>query len=550
VAELFELVTEPSPFGPDFDLNFSSPKRSVGTKPLVTVRDEITSAKPYNRDRRKAITRNHSIAVFFNSLRRVRNVNGVYDLIDRQHEPIAAPISRHTKAQGSRITVARICSRLFCRAWRCNLAGQIVLRIKQFDSMPRLMTDERFKPKLRRYGLILTTAIVVAHLIIIIHRRQTHLGDFDISREFGRRFIAGEELYRGGLHFPYMPAAAMFFAPLAMINPTAGIVLRYAIAIFCLWLTLYLLNRMVRRSIPAAGGQAVLIATITLILTSHYIIRDLDDGGPHLILLALTISGLYFMSERRAGAGGGLIGFAIAQKATAALFIPFFCWKRNWRLAGWTTIATVFWMLFPGIRMGPAGWWHHQREWFVSAASLSLGRFPAAEFYYGSQRIENQALKAAVATAVRFFAAGWVASWKSVAVRLAPDLVLLALLALFCWKTQASWRSLRDPAFLLESSALMLVSLLLSPITWVQHLVFVLPALYLIVSEQIAARPLGALAMIATVAYALLALLLSRDLIGKANYDLVLTLHAHTIALLILLGILLFRRPTAASPDP
>jgi hypothetical protein len=96
----------------------------------------------------------------------------------------------------------------------------------------------------------------------------------------------------------------------------------------------------------------------------------------------------------------------------------------------------------------------------------------------------------------------------------------------------------------------MLVSLLLSPITWVQHLVFVLPALYLIVSEQIAARPLGALAMIATVAYALLALLLSRDLIGKANYDLVLTLHAHTIALLILLGILLFRRPTAASPDP
>jgi hypothetical protein len=101
VAELFELVTEPSPFGPDFDLNFSSPKRSVGTKPLVTVRDEITSAKPYNRDRRKAITRNHSIAVFFNSLRRVRNVNGVYDLIDRQHEPIAAPISRHTKAHAS-----------------------------------------------------------------------------------------------------------------------------------------------------------------------------------------------------------------------------------------------------------------------------------------------------------------------------------------------------------------------------------------------------------------------------------------------------------------
>src|SRR5271166_1666000 len=166
--------------------------------------------------------------------------------------------------------------------------------------MPQLMlTDERSQPRLRRYGLIVTTAIVVTQVIFIIHRRQTHLGDFDISREFGRRFIAGEELYRGGLHFPYMPAAAMFFAPLAMINPTAAFVLRYAIAIAGLWLTLHLLNRMVRRGIPAAGGQAVLIAAITLLLTSHYVIRDLDDGGPHLLLLATIVSGLYLVSERR-----------------------------------------------------------------------------------------------------------------------------------------------------------------------------------------------------------------------------------------------------------
>src|SRR5713101_8160414 len=140
--------------------------------------------------------------------------------------------------------------------------------------MPRAMLKEAHSTlKLRNGGLVIAGAIVVAHLTIILLRRETHPSDFDISREFGRRFIAGEELYRGGLHFPYMPAAAMFFAPLAMINPTLGFLLRYAVAIVCLWLTLRLLNQMVRRGIPAIDAHSVTITAITLVLASHYIIR-------------------------------------------------------------------------------------------------------------------------------------------------------------------------------------------------------------------------------------------------------------------------------------
>ncbi|HEY2663233.1 MAG TPA: glycosyltransferase family 87 protein [Candidatus Binataceae bacterium] len=412
-----------------------------------------------------------------------------------------------------------------------------------------MLTDQRTALKLRRAGFIVATAIVAVHVIIILHRRETHPSDFDISREFGRRFVAGEELYLGGLHFPYMPAAAMFFAPLAMINPTAGFLVRYAIALASLWLALSLLNRMVSRGLPTASARAFAIGAITLILASHYIVRDLDDGGPHLILLAAIVTGLCLMSERREFAGAGLIGFAIAQKATSALFIPFFGWKRNWGFALLTAIATTVWMVLPAVRMGPAGWWHHQREWFWSSASLAMGRFPAAEFYYGSRRVENQSLKAAVAAVPRFLGADSTASGDSRLIQLMSDVATVALLALFCAKTRRRYQSPDDPAFLLEGSAVMIISLLLSPITWVQHLVFALPALYLIVSEQIASRSLGKVSLIAMGAYAALALLLTRDLIGKASYDLVLALHAHTIALLILLGILLFRRPTAALND-
>ena len=487
--------------------------------------------------------------VIFNSLRRVRNVNGVYDLIDRQDQPIERGISLHAKAMVLCTAVARISSRF--GLWRRAAALKwILLRVKPPSAAPSpMLTDQRTALKLRSFGFIIATVIVVVHLVIILHRRETHSGDFDVSREFGRRFVAGEELYTGGLHFPYMPAAAMFVAPLAMTNPTAAFLVRYAIALAALWLALSLLNRMVSRDLPTASAHGFVIGAITLVLASHYIVRDLDDGGPHLILLGAIVTGIFLMSERRELLGAGPIGFAIAQKATSGLFIAFFCWKHSWRFALLITMATVAWMVLPAIRMGPAGWWHHQSEWFGSSASLALGRFPAAEFYYGTRRIENQSLKAAVAAVARFFSSDSGAAGDSWFVKLMPNLAIVLLLVLFCAKTRQRYQSPGDPAFLLESSAVMIVSLLLSPITWVQHLVLVLPALYLIVSEQIASRSLGTPALIAMGAYATLALLLTRDLIGKARYDVVLTLHAHTIALLILLSILLFRRPTATLDD-
>jgi len=80
----------------------------------------------------------------------------------------------------------------------------------------------------RQQTLIAACFVVVAvQWVVIAHRRATALGDFDVSREFGRRFVAHEDLYAGGLHYPYMPTAAMYFSPLALIDANLGLALRY-----------------------------------------------------------------------------------------------------------------------------------------------------------------------------------------------------------------------------------------------------------------------------------------------------------------------------------
>jgi len=167
--------------------------------------------------------------------------------------------------------------------------------------MTDMLTQFRSRPRVQGAFILVSVIVVAIHLVAITDRRTRHLGDFDVSREFGRRYVAGEPLYKGGLHYPYMPTAALSFAPLSLVDPGVGFLLRYVVALGCLWLTLQMLDRMVwaRRDADASGRLAA--AALTLMLASHYLLRDLDNGGPHLILLAIVVGGIYCVWKGRGG---------------------------------------------------------------------------------------------------------------------------------------------------------------------------------------------------------------------------------------------------------
>jgi Glycosyltransferase family 87 len=186
-------------------------------------------------------------------------------------------------------------------------------------------------------GIILITIDLVA----VTLRRMRQSGDFDISMEFGRRFVSGGHLYQGGLHFPYLPGAAMFYAPFALLPRPLAFLMLYSLAILGLWLVMRVLAMMVYGPDPvlrAWSWQAI----VTLILGSHYIVRDLDDGGPNLILLALVTGTIYLASAEREVGAAVCLGAAAAFKPTTGIFIPFLVWKRRWRLAAYSALATAW----------------------------------------------------------------------------------------------------------------------------------------------------------------------------------------------------------------
>lgn len=406
-----------------------------------------------------------------------------------------------------------------------------------------------------RQLLVLAVALtVIAHAGFTAHQRAKRIGDYDVHREFGRRFLAGDPLYDDGLCFNYMPTSALYWAPMALVPSSVGTVVRYAVALVCLGFTLRWLGTMVRPHCRPEMWNTFSIVAWTLFLASHYLVRDLDDGGPHLILLAMLVGGIYCVSLGREKLAAVWFGLAIVLKMTPGLFLPYFIWKRKWRLAAYTSLATAAWIVLPAAWMGPSTWLADQRQWNSVAFSVFADK-PDGVRDANELRVQNQSIKPAIMRWLVAYPPGHPLKLDhpadvtllnldtKLAGRLAT-LAMLGLVAICAWWSRRKLAGPQDPAWLVETSGVLIATVLFSPVTWLQHVVFVIPAVYLLVAHDRAIARFAPAAKAVVWLYVIMAIFLNRELLGKDLYLVLLSYHIHTLCQLLILGLLMWVRPT------
>jgi len=410
------------------------------------------------------------------------------------------------------------------------------------------------RPRAERWVLLACVVFAPIELTAKAIGHASAYGDFNVHRDFGMRFLEGSYLYRGGHCFNYMPISALYYSPLAMVPPAPASLGRTGLAMVCLLYCMHTLGKMVRGRARPEPWPGLVVAAGAVLLTGQYVLRDFDDGGPHLIYLAMILGAMQAVRHGREGWASVGFGLAIALKMTPGLFLPFFVWKRRWRLAAYSTLATVAWIALPAAWMGPSSWWRHQDQWNRLAFNVFGGEMDEAR-RSNEVRVQNQAFKPAVARLLTAyppdhplkvdhpfdFAVGRLD--EKTANRLAA-LASLGLLAVVAWWSRRRWVTNDDPAFPVEMAAVLALIPLLSPVTWLQHLSFLLPAAYLLVAEHLAfrrwSRPVSAFIAV----YAMATVVCNRGLIGRDASLLMMSWHGHTWAILGLLSTLMATRPT------
>lgn len=398
-----------------------------------------------------------------------------------------------------------------------------------------------------KVGLLIAA---VAHGYIISFGRSFHFRDIDIHREIGRRFLTGEYLYANDYCYMYLPTTGVYFAPLLMLDRNPSLALRYAVAIGCVVLTVILFHRMLCGSSVVPPWSRLLMGVGAGALTLQFVLNDLDDGGPHLMLLGILAGSVYAIWVGRERLGAALMGFGIVLKITPALFVLFFLWKRQWRLASYTVFATVLWILLPILYMGPTSWWDHHVEWTKNAVLSVLDRQVEG-------RQENELQKANLAlrhTMLRYLVTYPSThrlrqvdeSYKPVLDLPTPlanaivGVATLGIVGLFAWSSRRAYHGPGDSEWGRECAGVLLLALFLSPITWDQHLVWMIPAACVVVAA--ATKMSGALsrtgyAMLAV--YIVLTMVLNYEVVGRVRWEALKSYHHLGFAMLILYGLLL-----------
>jgi alpha-1,2-mannosyltransferase len=411
--------------------------------------------------------------------------------------------------------------------------------------------------RLLTVGLALTAAV---HGYIVAFHRSFNFRDIDIHREIGRRFLSGEYLYANDYCYMYLPTAGLYFAPLLLMGRNESLALRYMVALGCLAVTALLFHRMVHGTDESKGRALMLAGWGAVALTFQFILNDLDDGGPHLILMGILTCGIYAIWVGREWVGAVLFGLGIALKITPALFVLLFLWKRQWRVAFYTVLAAIFWIVLPAVHMGPTSWWEHQTEWTRNAA-LSLLDQQMEGRQENEQQKANLSLRHTLMRYLVTYPESHLLRQVDSAYKPVLDLppraatlivvsVTLGLLGLFAWSSRESFQGPRDTAWPRDCAGVMILALLLSPITWDQHLVWLMPAAFIVVA---AARTNGGLSYAGNVmlgVYVLLTMILNYEVLGRVRWEVLKSYHHLGIAMLILFGLLLKSNGSSSDLQP
>jgi hypothetical protein len=165
-------------------------------------------------------------------------------------------------------------------------------------------------------------------------------------------------------NYPNPPIMAVLLEPLALLPATAGAVtwylLKAGLAAVSLWWAI---------SLVGAGGGAFppWARLLAVSLALKPILDDLSHGNVNLFILFLCMGCLAAYRLRLDLLAGVTLALAIACKVTPALFLPYFLWKRAWRVLAGCAVGLLLFLypgLVPAARLGMDANLQQLRSWY------------------------------------------------------------------------------------------------------------------------------------------------------------------------------------------
>lgn len=425
------------------------------------------------------------------------------------------------------------------------------------DSISRSMPAWHARPKVRQAAIVALAILAVIEGYLAIFVREN---DFIFHRNLGLVFLTGKGYDAAGDWYPL--ARVMINAGPAALPLLVSRTLCYLLALAALAACYRMWREMADERWPAARSLSFAAATLSVLILIPLVLRDLDECGLQTFLLFFLTAGGYALWKGRHTRAGFWLATAASYKVTPVLCLPFLLWKREWRAAAWMVAFTGLWAIAPAAFLGWQGMVEAQTRFLARAREVSAAHnaYPSL-LQFEPPKPQNLSLQSLFARYLETYPPGhplylehpafvqFGALDRETAYQTVRGL-MLAFAAVIAWRCRRRFGPEDTQADVAPQwAAMCMLCAILAPLCWKQHLVVILPAMFLTLRSALIGQPAARLRW-ALLGFIAAVILLGRHAVGGREFSIVLMSYKiDTMAILLLLGLVLTIAPRGPACD-
>jgi Gpi18-like mannosyltransferase len=198
--------------------------------------------------------------------------------------------------------------------------------------------------------------VILAVVIIGFFRNTLRRGmnDFDVVHRAATRVLHAENLYNfedGHYLYKYSPFFALLVAPIGLLPLSCAGFLWLLGMCVSLFFILKMGKKMIMGDKPPPGFFYIL----SLLLASKFLVREIRLGQTDLLMLLFIFLCFLFVQRGKEFVAGVFLALSALIKPTALIFVPYFLYKREFRIAASTMLMSLVFLLLPSLVYGFSG---------------------------------------------------------------------------------------------------------------------------------------------------------------------------------------------------
>lgn len=228
---------------------------------------------------------------------------------------------------------------------------------------------------------------------------KRNFADFHAYYYTGQKMLKGENIYDdnayrkdGMANFKYPPIFAAITALFALAPERAAATIWFIFNFLLIILFIYYSGRLIFGR-DLTGRQKNWVYFWSLLMTARFYMQNFDEGQVNFLMMTTLLLGIYSMSKKKEFLAGVLIGFSSLVKYMSAIFIPYFLFKKRFKIVFYTLLSLVIFSLLPALFLGWGRNLSLQKDFFPYLCKTSLDMHSLSDY-------ANQSI---MATVVRFF---------------------------------------------------------------------------------------------------------------------------------------------------